>query len=169
MDAGSFSLRAQPLSGHLRGNHDHAKKIPLKARVETSFEKRAKISQLNWRLAKIGATFQATNQTRLCFLACTRTTRHNPGQKYLRNFFCQCALPKATKLFPNQRLPTNAQGSGFLWETQQYYFQEEGGRGESVRLRCVEMLPMYTISATALSKIVARGVCLQLLLVRWPK
>lgn len=83
-------------------------KIPLKARVETYFEKRAKISQLNWRLAKIGATFQATNQNKTLLPCVYSNYTPQSGQKYLRNFFRQCALPKATKLFPNQRLPTNA-------------------------------------------------------------
>ena len=29
---------------------------------------------------------------------------YNPGQNYLRKCFHYCALPNATKLFPNQRL-----------------------------------------------------------------
>ena len=55
-------------------------------------------------------------------------------------FIKLCTLPNTTKLFPNQRLcvkntpspnsellPTNAQGSGFLFKTQQHCFQGEGG------------------------------------------
>ena len=41
--------------------------------------------------------------------------------------------------FPNSMLlPTNAQGSGFLLNTQQHCFQGKGQREESVQLRCLE-------------------------------
>ena len=54
-------------------------------------------------------------------------------------------------------LPTNAQGSGFLLNTQQHCFQRKGEREEPVQLRCLEkMLSKYTIFSTVLSKIVGR-------------
>ena len=75
----------------------------------------------------------------------------NPGQNYLRKFSPSCPLSCATKLFPKQRLcgkktpspnpmllPTNAQGSGFLLNTQQHCFQGKGEREEPVQLRCLE-------------------------------
>ena len=41
--------------------------------------------------------------------------------------------------FPNSMLlPTNAQGSGFVLNTQQHCFQENGEREEPVQLRCFE-------------------------------
>ena len=76
---------------------------------------------------------------------------HNPGQNYLRKFFPSCPLSYATKVFPKRRLcgkktpspnsmllPTNAQGSGFLLNTQQHCFQGKGEREEPVQLRCLE-------------------------------
>ena len=75
----------------------------------------------------------------------------NPGQNYLRTFSPSCPLSYATKLFPKRRLcgrktpspnsmllPTNAQGSGFLLNTQQHCFQGKGEREEPVQLRCLE-------------------------------
>ena len=76
---------------------------------------------------------------------------YNPGQNYLRKFSPSCPLSYATKLFPKRRLcgkktpspnsmllPTNAQGSGFLLNTQQHCFQGKGEREEPVQLRCLE-------------------------------
>ena len=76
---------------------------------------------------------------------------YNPGQNYLRKFSPSCPLSYATKLFPKRRLcgkktpspnsmllPTNAQGSGFLLNTQQHCFQGKGEREEPVQLRCFE-------------------------------
>ena len=76
---------------------------------------------------------------------------YNPGQNYLRKFSPSCPLSYATKLFPKRRLcgkktpspnsmllPTNAQGSGFLLNTQQHCFQGKGERDEPVQLRCLE-------------------------------
>ena len=74
------------------------------------------------------------------------------------------------KLFPKRRLcgkkspypsfmllPTNAQGSGFLLNTQQHCFQGKGEREEPVQLRRFKkMLPKYTVFSTVLSKIVAK-------------
>ena len=73
----------------------------------------------------------------------------NPGQNYL--FSPSCPLSYATKLFPKRRLcgkktpspnpmllPTNAQGSGFLLNTQQHCFQGKGEREEPVQVRCLE-------------------------------
>ena len=62
-------------------------KIPLKARVETSFEKRAKISQLNWQLAKIGATFQATNHNKSLLPCVYSNYTPQSGTKILEKFF----------------------------------------------------------------------------------
>ena len=83
----------------------------------------------------------------------------------LRKFFPLCPLSYATKLFPKRRLcgkktpsvnsmllPANAQGSGFLLNTQQHCFQGKGERGTMFR----KMLPKYTIFPTVLSKIVDR-------------
>ena len=77
-----------------------------------------------------------------------RTRDYNPGQNYLRKFSPSCPLSYATKLFPKRRLcgkktpspnsmllPTNAQGSGFLLNTQQHCFQGKGEREEPVQLR----------------------------------
>ena len=76
---------------------------------------------------------------------------YNPGQNYLRKFSPSCPLSYATKLFPKRRLcgkktpspnpmllPTNAQGSGFLLNTQQHCFQGKGEREEPVQVRCLE-------------------------------
>ena len=76
---------------------------------------------------------------------------YNPGQNYLRKFSPSCPLSYARKLFPKRRLcgkktpspnsmllPTNAQGSGFLLNTQQHCFQGKGEREEPVQLRCLE-------------------------------
>ena len=75
---------------------------------------------------------------------------YNPGQNYLRKFSPSCPLSYATKLFPKRRLcgkktpspnsmllPTKAQGSGFLLNTQ-HCFQGKGEREEPVQLRCLE-------------------------------
>ena len=75
----------------------------------------------------------------------------NPGQNYLRKFSPSCPLSYATKLFPKRRLcgketpspdlmllPKNAQGSGFLLNTQQHCFQGKGEREELVQLRFLE-------------------------------
>ena len=75
----------------------------------------------------------------------------NPGQNYLRKFSPSCPLSYTTKLFPKRRLcgkktpspdsmllPTNAQGSGFLLNTQQHCFQGKGEREEPVQLRFLE-------------------------------
>ena len=89
------------------------------------------------------------------FAACqgniTLNSTLNPGQNYLRKFSPSCLLSYATKLFPKRRLcekktpspnsmllPTNAQGSGFLLNTQQHCFQGKGNREERVQLRCLE-------------------------------
>ena len=66
-------------------------------------------------------------------------------------FPLSCPLSYATKLFPKRRLcgkktpspnsmllPTNAQGSGFLLNTQQHCFQGKGEREEPVQLRFLE-------------------------------
>ena len=72
------------------------------------------------------------------------------GEIYiLRKFSPSCPHSYATKLFPKQclcgkkspspslmLLPTNAQGSGFLLNTQQHCFQEKGEK--PVQLRCLE-------------------------------
>ena len=71
-------------------------------------------------------------------------------RKLLENFSPSCPLSYATKLFPKRRLcgkktpspnsmllPTNAQGSGFLLNTQ-HCFQGKGEREEPVQLRCLE-------------------------------
>ena len=76
---------------------------------------------------------------------------HNPGQNYLRKFSPSCPLSYGTKLFPKWRLcgkktpspdsmllPQNAQGSGFLLNTQQHCFQGKGEREEPVQLRFLE-------------------------------
>ena len=76
---------------------------------------------------------------------------YNPGQNYLRKFSPSCPLSYATKVFPKRRLcgkktpspnsmllPTNAQGSGFLLNTQQHCFQGKGEREEPVQLQCLE-------------------------------
>ena len=70
-----------------------------------------------------------------------RLSSYNPGQNYLRKFSPSCPLSYATKLFLKRRLcgkktpspnsmllPTNAQGSGFLLNTQQHCFQGKGYR-----------------------------------------
>ena len=75
----------------------------------------------------------------------------NPGQNYLRKFSPSCPLSYTTKLFPKRRLcgketpspdlmllPKNAQGSGFLLNTQQHCFQGKGEREELVQLRFLE-------------------------------
>ena len=75
----------------------------------------------------------------------------NPGQNYLRKFSPSCPLFYPTKLFPKRRLcgkkapspnsmwlPINAQGSGFLLNTQQHCFQGKGEREEPAQLRCWE-------------------------------
>ena len=80
-----------------------------------------------------------------------QTLSYNPGQNYLRKFSPSCPLSYAAKLFPKRRLcgkktpspnsmllPTNAQGSGFLLNTQQHCFQGKGEREEPVQLRCLE-------------------------------
>ena len=80
-----------------------------------------------------------------------KLTIYNPGQNYLRKFSPSCPLSYATKLFPKRRLcgkktpspnsmllPTNAQGSGFLLNTQQHCFQGKGEREEPVQLRCLK-------------------------------
>ena len=70
----------------------------------------------------------------------------NPGQNYLRQFSPSCPLSYAIisktmplrkeNPFPNSMLlPTNAQGSGFLLNTQQHCFQGKGEREEPVQLR----------------------------------
>ena len=74
--------------------------------------------------------------------------RYNPGQNYLRKFTPSCPLSYATKLFPQLRLcgkkspspsfvllPTKAQGSGFLLNTQQYCFPGKGEKEDPVQLR----------------------------------
>ena len=76
---------------------------------------------------------------------------YNPGQNYLRKFCPSCPLSYATKLFLKQQvcgkkspspssmlLPTNAQGSGFLLNTQQHCFHGKGEREELVQLQCFE-------------------------------
>ena len=76
---------------------------------------------------------------------------YNPRQHYLRKFSPSCPLSYTTKLFPKRRLcgkktpspnsmllPTNAQGSGFLLNTQQHCFQGKGEKEELVQLRCLE-------------------------------
>ena len=76
---------------------------------------------------------------------------YNPRQHYLRKFSPSCPLSYTTKLFPKRRLcgkktpspnsmllPTNAQGSGFLLNTQQHCFQGKGEKEEPVQLRCLE-------------------------------
>ena len=78
-------------------------------------------------------------------------------------------LSYATKLSPKRRLcgkktpspnsmllPTNAQGSGFLLNTQQHCFHAKGEREEPVQLRCLEKYsPSIQFSlSTVLSKIV---------------
>ena len=94
-----------------------------------------------------------------------REKNNNPGQNYLRKFSPSCPLSYATKLFPKRRLcgkktpspnsmllPTNAQGSGFLLNTQQHCFQgKEGRTGTATMFR--KMLSKYTIFSTVLSKI----------------
>ena len=80
-----------------------------------------------------------------------KSVDYNPGQNYLRKFSPSCPLSYAAKLFPKRRLcgkktpspnsllfPTNAQGSGFLLNTQQHCFQGKGEREEPVQLRCLE-------------------------------
>ena len=75
----------------------------------------------------------------------------NPGQNYLRKFSPSCPLSYTTKLFPKRRLcgkktpspdsmllAKNAQGSGFLLNTQQHCFQGKGEREEPVQLRFLE-------------------------------
>ena len=75
---------------------------------------------------------------------------YNLGQNYLRKVSPSCPLSYATKIFPKRRLcgkktpspnsmllPTNAQGSGFLLNTQQHCFQRKGERKEPVQLRCL--------------------------------
>ena len=72
-------------------------------------------------------------------------------EKNLRKFSPSCPLSYVTKLFPKRRLcgkktpctnsvllSTNAQGSGFLLNTQQHCFQGKGEREEPVQLRCSE-------------------------------
>ena len=142
MDAGSFSLPVQPLSGHLRGNHDYAKKIPLKVRVKTSFEKRAKISQLNWRLAKIGATFQATNQNKTLLPCVYSNYTPQSGTKILEKFFFVNAhYLKRQNYFQINGFLQTLRDPAFFGRPTNTSFQGEGGRGESVRLRCVENAP----------------------------
>ena len=75
----------------------------------------------------------------------------NSGQNYLRKFSPSCPLSYGNKTIsrttycgqktpsPNSMLlPTNAQGSGFLLNTQQHCFQGKGEREEPVQLRCLE-------------------------------
>ena len=95
--------------------------------------------------------------------------KYNPGQNYLRKFFPSCPLSYATKLFSKQclcgkktpspnsmLLPTNAQGSGFLLNTQQHCFQGKGEREEPVKLWCLEKCcPSIQFSQQFFSKIVA--------------
>ena len=77
-------------------------------------------------------------------------TCYNPWQNYSRKFSPSCPLSYTTKLFPKRRLcgkktpspnsmllPTNAQGSGFLLNTQ-HYFQGKGEREEPVQLQRLE-------------------------------
>jgi len=53
-------------------------------------------------------------------------------------------------------LPTNAQGLGFLLNTQQHCFQGKWGEGRTgTAMMFRKMLPKYTIFSTVLSKIVA--------------
>ena len=86
-----------------------------------------------------------------CVVDAETTQTYNPGQNYLRKFSPSCPLSYATKLFPKWRLcgkktpspnsmllPTNAQGSGFLLNTQQHCFQGKGEREEPVQLQCLE-------------------------------
>ena len=81
---------------------------------------------------------------------CRASTCYNPWQNYSRKFSPSCPLSYATKLFPKRRLcgkktpspnsmllPTNAQGSGFLLNTQ-HYFQGKGEREEPVQLQRLE-------------------------------
>ena len=93
---------------------------------------------------------------------------YNPGQNYLRKVSPSCPLSYATKLFPKRRLcgkktpspdsmllPKNAQGSGFLLNTQQHCFQGKGGEGRTGTATIFrKMLAKYTIFSTVLSKIV---------------
>ena len=86
----------------------------------------------------------------------------------MRKVSPSCPLSYATKLFPKRRLcgkktpspnsmllPTNAQGSGFLLNTQQHCFQGKGQRKEPVQLRCLEKcFPSMQFSQQFLSKIV---------------
>ena len=82
--------------------------------------------------------------------ACVQKS-YNPRQNYLRKFSPSCPLSYATKLFPKRRLcgkktpspdsmllPTNAQGSGFLLNTQQHCSQGKGEREEQVQPRFLE-------------------------------
>ena len=87
----------------------------------------------------------------------------------MRKFSPSCPLSYATKLLPKRRLcgkktpspnsillPTNAQGSGFLLNTQQHCFHAKGEREEPVQLLCLEKYcPSIQFSlSTVLSKIV---------------
>ena len=86
----------------------------------------------------------------------------------MRKVSPSCPLSYATKIFPKRRLcgkktpspnsmllPTNAQGSGFLLNTQQHCFQGKGQRKEPVQLRCLEKcFPSMQFSQQFLSKIV---------------
>ena len=125
------------LSSDLRGVHPHAS-------VERWWTGRYKKEDCGLRTTD--CTQSAGYKTRTRYKM--RTRDYNPGQNYLRKFSPSCPLSYATKLFPKRRLcgkktpspnsmllPTNAQGSGFLLNTQQHCFQGKGEREEPVQLR----------------------------------
>jgi len=94
---------------------------------------------------------------------------YNPGQNYLRKCFHECALPSATKLFPNQQLCVKetplpqfkvasykSLGIRLSFKDPATPLLGGGGLGKIGGLRSlVIMPPKYAIFSTLLSKIVA--------------